>query len=199
VNRFSIRPYHPSDLTMLYRICLETGDSGADATALYHDPDLLGHFYAAPYAILEPDLCFVLTKDGAPVGYVLGTRNSAAFRARCELEWFPRLRERYPAPLETDRSRDAAMIRLIHQGHDAETEWGAYPAHLHIDLLPVGQGAGHGRAMMERFLERLRELQVPGVYLGVGARNTKAIAFYERLGFQKLLEERTWSAYGMRF
>ncbi|NJK44995.1 MAG: GNAT family N-acetyltransferase [Pleurocapsa sp. SU_196_0] len=52
--------------------------------------------------------------------------------------------------------------------------------------------------MMERFLERLRELRVPGVYLGVGARNTRAIAFYERMGFEKLLEEKTWSAYGMR-
>ena len=26
-----------------------------------------------------------------------------------------------------------------------------YPAHLHIDLLPPFQGAGHGRALMETF------------------------------------------------
>jgi ribosomal protein S18 acetylase RimI-like enzyme len=196
---FSIRPYHPSDLTMLYRICLETGDSGADATTLYDDPDLLGHVYAAPYAILEPDLCFVLTKDGAPVGYVLGTRDSAVFRTRCELEWFPPLRERYPVPDETDRSRDAAMIRLVHKGHSAAQEFPDYPAHLHIDLLPIAQGSGQGRAMMERFLERLREIGVPGVHLGVGKRNARAIGFYERMGFQKLLEAETWAAYGMRF
>jgi hypothetical protein len=63
---FAIRPYHPSDLPALYRICLLTGDSGADASQLYRDPELLGHFYAAPYAVLEPDLCFVLTHDGSP-------------------------------------------------------------------------------------------------------------------------------------
>jgi ribosomal protein S18 acetylase RimI-like enzyme len=183
---------------MLYRICLETGDSGADATALYTDPDVLGHYYAAPYAVLEPDLCFVLTKDGAPVGYVLGTRDSALFRERCERDWFPPLRERYPLPDDADRSRDAAMIRLIHKGHSAAESFLEYPAHLHIDLLAVAQGSGRGRAMMERFLERLRELRVPGVHLGVGRRNARAVVFYERLGFQKLLEAETWSAYGMR-
>ena len=43
-----IRPYRPSDLDELYRICLLTGDAGQDATALYQDPRLLGHIFAAP-------------------------------------------------------------------------------------------------------------------------------------------------------
>src|SRR5262245_63083228 len=38
-----IRPYRPSDLDALYRICLLTGDDGQDATSLYNDPRLLGH------------------------------------------------------------------------------------------------------------------------------------------------------------
>ena len=57
---FTIRPYHPEDLDGLYDICLKTGDTGEDATGLYDDPKLLGHLYAAPYAVLEPDLTFVL-------------------------------------------------------------------------------------------------------------------------------------------
>ena len=43
-----IRRYRSGDLRDLYRICLRTGKSGDDATALYRDPDLLGHIYAAP-------------------------------------------------------------------------------------------------------------------------------------------------------
>ena len=67
---FTIRPYHPEDLDALYDICLKTGDTGEDATHLYDDPKLLGHLYAAPYAVLEPDLTFVL-EDGAGVcGYI---------------------------------------------------------------------------------------------------------------------------------
>src|SRR5262249_24287047 len=101
---FTIRPYHPSDLTALYHICLLTGDNGQDASGLYRDPDLLGRYYVAPYAVLEPELCFVLTRGGTPCGYILGTRDSAAFREHCEREWFPILRERYPLPEADDHS-----------------------------------------------------------------------------------------------
>lgn len=110
---FAIRPYHPSDLYSLYRICLLTGANGVDASSLFRDPELLGHYYAAPYAVLEPDLCFVLTHAGAPCGYVLGTRDSATFAARCEREWFPVLRTRYPLPPDDDQSEDAQLIRRI--------------------------------------------------------------------------------------
>ena len=195
---FSIRAYHPSDLPALYRICLETVFGGAAAVAQYTDPDLLGHFYAAPYAVLEPELCFVLTSDGVPCGYVLGTRETAAFRVACELEWFGVLRNRYPLPLETDKSRDAAMIRLIHAGQPSGLEFPDYPAHLHIDLLPHAQGGGWGRALMTHFLETLRALGVRGVHLGVGARNVGAVKFYEHMGFTLLSEGDGALWYGMK-
>ncbi len=194
---FALRPYHPSDLYSLYQICLRTGDSGQDATALYRDPELLGHLYAAPYAVAEPDLCFVLTADGAPSGYVLGTRDSDAFHAWCERAWFPVLRARYPLPPDTDQSADAAIIRNLHAGHAPHPDLAAYPAHLHIDLLPVTQGQGWGRRMIEAFTARLREIGAPAVHLGVGKRNTGAIQFYERVGFHRIFEGEGWIAYGM--
>lgn len=194
---FAIRPYHPSDLCALYRICLQTGDNGGDASHLFKDGELLGHFYVAPYAVLEPDLCFTLTQDGAPCGYVLGTRDSDAFGVRCEREWFPPLRARYPLPAPEDASEDAGMIRAIHRGYHNHPDLGAYPAHLHIDLLPPAQGQGLGRKMMSVFLGRLREVGVPAVHLGVGARNARAIAFYERVGFQRIQENPGWIAYGL--
>lgn len=195
---FAIRPYHPSDLYALYRICLLTGDMGSDASAQFRDPELLGHFYAAPYAVLEPDLCFVVTRDGVPSGYILGTRDSAAFHERCEREWFPVLRARYPLPPPDDQSRDAHMIRQIHAGSRSRPELQEhYPAHLHIDLLPEAQGQGQGRMLMNTFLARLRELGVPGVHLGVGKANTGAVAFYRRMGFQPIEEYETAIIFGM--
>jgi ribosomal protein S18 acetylase RimI-like enzyme len=195
---FTIRPYHASDLYSIYQICLKTGDSGADASLIYTDHELLGHLYAAPYAVFEPDLCFVLTQDSDICGYILGTRDSAAFAARCERDWFPVLRSRYPMPAPDDQSADAQIIRRIHMGHSAHAELAAYPAHLHVDLLPVAQGQGWGRQLMRRFLDQLRALGVPGVYLGVGIRNQKAIGFYERMGFERLAEQSTWIAFGMK-
>lgn len=195
---FAIRPYHPSDLPALYKICLLTGDSGEDASARYQDHELVGHYYAAPYAVLEPDLTFVLTHAGTPCGYVLGVRDSIAFGERCEREWFPILRERYSLPDPADKSLDAWIRRSIHAGYHPHEDCRDYPAHLHIDLLPIGQGQGWGRRLIQTLTDRMRELNVPAVHLGVGARNTRAIAFYEKVGFHKIKAYEGWIAYGMR-
>jgi ribosomal protein S18 acetylase RimI-like enzyme len=195
---FTIRAYHPSDLPALYRICLLTGWNGADASHMYHDPDLLAHYYAGPYVVFEPDLCFVLTHNGTPCGYILGTQDSVVFHARCERTWFPLLRARYPLPQPSDTSADAQAIRLIHKGHPVNDDLAVYPAHLHIDLLPQAQGQGWGRKLVHMFLAHLRTLQVTGVHLGVGQANQGAIMFYERVGFQRVKEYEGWLAYGMR-
>lgn len=49
-----VRPFATCDLAGMYRVCLLTGDAGADATPVYRDPDLLGHVYAAPYPVADP-------------------------------------------------------------------------------------------------------------------------------------------------
>jgi ribosomal protein S18 acetylase RimI-like enzyme len=194
---FQIRAYHPSDLTMLYRICLLTGNSGTDASNLYKDPDILGHFYAGPYAVLEPDLCFIVTCDGSPCGYILGTRDSELFYKRCEKEWFPPLREQYPLPDENDTSYDSRIIQLIHKGHVVNPDMQNYPAHLHIDLLPETQGQGFGRKLIEMFTDKLRKMGVPALHLQVGKANPGAIAFYERTGFHLIKEYEKAIAFGM--
>jgi ribosomal protein S18 acetylase RimI-like enzyme len=190
-----IRNYQPEFLPDLYRICLETGDSGKDASAEFTDPELLGAFYAAPYAVLEPDLTFVLQDESGICGYILGTRDSNQFADWMEDEWLPAWRTKHPLTVQAHSSLDSLsyqerIIALIHRGYvpyDCVLE---YPAHLHIDLLPRAQGQGWGRILMNTFLARLRELEVPGVHLGVGKSNSGAIQFYERLGFVKLEEEK---------
>ena len=195
---FNIRTYHPSDLSSLYRICLLTGKSGKDASELYTDPDLLGQFYAAPYAVLEPDLCFILTNSGKPCGYILGTRDSTAFYKRCESEWFPLVRQRYPLHDSNDNSPDARIIRLIHGGHKVNEDLKSYPAHLHIDLLPEAQGQGSGHKLTDKFISKLRELEVPALHLQVGKSNTGAIKFYERTGLKRIKEYEKSIAFGIK-
>jgi ribosomal protein S18 acetylase RimI-like enzyme len=199
MTSFKIRAYHPADLTAIYRICLQTGDYGKDASSLYKDPDLLGHMFAAPYAVLEPELCFILTRTGQPCGYILGTADSAMFASRCEREWFPPLRERYPLPGEHDTSPDDWIIRIIHQGMGGREDLNGYPAHLHIDLLPEAQGQGWGRQLMETFTSQLQRMGVPGVHLGVSKENQGAVVFYERVGFSILKDAGTYLIYGKQW
>ena len=49
-----------------------------------------------------------------------------------------------------------------------------YPSHLHIDLLPRGQGQGHGRLLIESLLDLLRAGGSGGVHLGVSPTNLRA-------------------------
>ncbi|MBE2214478.1 MAG: GNAT family N-acetyltransferase, partial [Opitutaceae bacterium] len=115
-----IRRFEAGDLPALYRICRLTGANGQDASAEFTDPELLGHFYAAPYAVSEPELCFVaLDTQGEVAGYILGTGDSEGFSTWCERAWFPALRSRLPQPAPDECGSQAAVLRLIHAGYRA--------------------------------------------------------------------------------
>ena len=186
---FKIRNYHISDLSSLYRICLLTGCNGNDATSYLKDPDLIGHLFAAPYAFFEPNLCFILDLNYAPCGYILGTQSSIRFYKQCEKKWFPKLRQRYPLPQKKEESLEANFIRHLPQSH-AIKGLEDYPAHLHIDILPIAQGRGYGRKLIKIFLNRLQSQNVQGVHLIVSKNNKNAIVFYQKVGFHKFKELR---------
>ncbi|GGL16305.1 GNAT family N-acetyltransferase [Deinococcus radiotolerans] len=189
---FTLRPARDTDRAALYRICLETGASGEDATHLYADPLILGHVYAGPYLTHAPQFAFVLEHQdsGDVMGYVLGAPDTAAFETTLEREWWPALRGVYPDPLDVpraDRTPDQRIAHLIHHPPRAPQDiLDPYPAHLHIDLLPGAQGGGRGRALMTTLLDALRAAGVPGVHLGVGESNVRAQGFYRHLGFQEV-------------
>jgi len=185
-----IRPYQPSDLDDLYRICLLTGRNGQDATSLHGDPRLLGHVYAAPYGLFEPSLAF-MAEDAAGVGgYVLGAFDSQAFEQRLERDWWPGLRLRYPEPSgvpEHRRTPDQRIAHRIHHPWPAPGELAdRYPSHLHIDLVPRLQAQGNGSRMIRTLLGALRARGSPGVHLHVHASNRKAVGFYRHFGFAEL-------------
>jgi ribosomal protein S18 acetylase RimI-like enzyme len=182
-----VRPYRPADRAGLYDVCVRTAHGGGDSRHIYPDLDLMPSIFAAPYVHLEPDLAFVLDDGERAVGYIVGTSDTAAFVEDYRTGWLPALEARYPAPLGPVRTPTDAMIALM---HDPERmllpELAAYPAHLHIDLLPAYQRQGHGRALMYAFLGALRHKGVPAVHLAMAATNSSARAFYDRLGFHEI-------------
>jgi GNAT superfamily N-acetyltransferase len=196
-----------SDLPYLYEICLKTGDSGNDATALYHDPYVIGQYYVAPYLIFPAGICFVVEKDYRPQGYIVAVPDTIAFKRWMEYEWLPPLRQRYPypVPMELIRCEDEGQILMkfhecqVPDNEAAYESWVKdYPAHLHIDLLPTLQGKGFGRFLINCLCTELARQGVPGVHLGVGIKNQNAVAFYRKIGFSVLREEHWGFAMGKR-
>jgi GNAT superfamily N-acetyltransferase len=166
-------------------VCLQTGDSGKDATELYRNPDLLGHVYVGPYLVVQPAHPFVDADAQGIAGYTFAAIDTRAFEAWEESEWWPSLREQYP--LTRGSSPDDEVTRLLHAPESAPDEVVAeYAAHLHIDLLPRIQGQGVGRALIDRVLGSLRDRGASGVHLGVADDNENATQFYRHLGFDEL-------------
>jgi ribosomal protein S18 acetylase RimI-like enzyme len=186
-----IRAARPGDEPGAYHVCLKTGDHGQDGEPFYReDPDALGRIYVGPYLAFEPELSLVLEDDEGICGYGLGAYDSRAFYARYDVDWRPRLCERFPAPPGSPR-RWTRVQQVHHCYHHPDyfcpEPYAAYPSHLHIDLLPRAQGRGYGRRMLGHIMETLRRRGSPGAHLGVSALNTRACGFYQRLGFRELI------------
>ncbi len=74
-----IRPYRATDLNDLYAIALATGYIGGDAAALYDDPRLIGHVYAAPDAVISPESALVAEDREGVGGYIVGVYDTRGF------------------------------------------------------------------------------------------------------------------------
>ncbi|MBC9726844.1 GNAT family N-acetyltransferase [Streptomyces sp. TRM68367] len=184
----AVRPYRPADRPALDDICIRTAHNGQDSRPVYTDPTIIPTIFADPYVELEPELAFVLDDGhGQAVGYILGTADTPRFTEAFRTKWLPRVAARHPAPSGPPTTPDEAMASLLHHPERMTLpQLTAYPAHLHIDLLPDWQGRGHGRTLMRTFLRALHDRGVPRVHLSMATANTQARAFYDRMGFVEL-------------
>lgn len=187
-----IRPYRPSDRDDVARVCLLTAASGTDATGRYSDDTILPELFAVPYVEYAPELAFVVDEGGRALGYVIGVADTEAFVQWWLREWAPGFAARHPEPgPPSDPAPQISEEMFLAAGAMPETwlpnpDLDAYPAHLHINLLPELQGQGFGRRLIERFRAALAARGVLTLHLGVDPHNVGARAFYERLGFHEL-------------
>ncbi|MBI1177899.1 GNAT family N-acetyltransferase [bacterium] len=186
-----IRPARPDDRGEFYEVCLKTSDNGADGSHLHDDPDALGHLYVGPYLALESTFSFALEDEMGVCGYCFGTPDSESFYQRFKSKWLPPIQQTLQTPIG-----EPSNWTLSEQLHDLllhpdkfiyfPESFAAYPAHMHIDLLPRAQGQGWGRKLLEQEMNLLRSAGAHGVHLAVAPGNTRALAFYRKLGFQNL-------------
>jgi GNAT superfamily N-acetyltransferase len=186
----NVRPLQPCDIDALYAISLATGLAGGDASSLYGDQKLIGHIYSAPYAVLQPDLCLVAEDEAGVAGFVVGTADTSAWERRLEREWWPRLRQQYPAPdpvRMAEWSHDQRRVSLIHNPQPVPAAVvQSYPSHLHMNLLPRIQGRGTGARMFAAWLSLAASRGIGSMHVGVNRLNTRAVRFWYRVGFVEL-------------
>ncbi|MGH8954573.1 MAG: GNAT family N-acetyltransferase [Microbacterium sp.] len=195
----ALRDYRPEDHDALARICVATADAGADAAGLLDDDDIWSELFLSPYLRRHPDLTIVLqSDDGCPIGYIVGTDDSAGFEEWFGSEWGPRNGARWPLPgAVTDRTQGMIAYGYSRGRTPLDAPEG-FPAHLHIDLLPEAQGAGWGRVLIDALCDRLRVRGVEGVHASVSIENRNALGFYPRTGFAPVAEDGRSRTFGRR-
>ncbi|HYK30453.1 MAG TPA: GNAT family N-acetyltransferase [Streptosporangiaceae bacterium] len=183
----SIRRYRASDRDDVYDVCVRTGAAGQDARGRYSTDSLLGDIYAGPYLHIAPEHAHVLDNGERSVGYVIGTPSTREFVAAYLADWLPRMRGTYAPPAGTPASdEERKLADMFGPEHMLRPELEPHPAHLHINLLPDYQGAGHGREMMATFLDSVAAVGARSCHLTVRAANTGALRFYDKLGWRRI-------------
>ena len=189
-----------TDLPEILRVCLETGDSGKDATDLHKLPELVGDIYAAPYVIHEPKFAFVLSAGNRVVGYLLGALDTDSFEMRLSDNYWPGIKAKYQEiDFEITTSDQELLIELERQGFSSKELTAKYPSHLHIDIIESHQSFGYGKVMISFLLGEFKTAGSPGVHLHMSATNDRARAFYKKFGFAEIFEDANECIMGLIF
>ena len=181
-----IRPYEPKDFNAVRFVCLNSeGPCDLDAAGRF----FILTTYCDYFIEKEPQNCFVAVNGSdEAVGYIFCAENYDRFLPVFLSEYVTRF-----SPADTRRRLGAERSTLLQQKHKA-----AYPAHMHIDLLPAYQRQGLGSRLVDTLAAHLREKGVPGVMLTVGAGNAVGQSFYNKYGFQRIDASRDDIAYGLK-
>lgn len=191
-NAFTLRPAKTSDELALRTICYQTADAGQALTTPLDYPELPALLYASPYLVAPGALGLVAEDEAGVCAYALGCLDSRAFYDWMNATWLAQKRTQYALPGNLT-SFQAKLLARLHAPCHTHPALTAFPAHLHINLLPRAQGKGLGRRLIFALLEAMQQGGASGVHwgvhCGVNPLNTGAVAFYRKLGFAVVLSE----------
>lgn len=184
-----VRPYQRGDRDAVRRTCFETGYMGDPVAWQWRDQDSFADLFTGWYTDREPGSALVVEIDGRVEGYLLGCRDTTRVTPPTKQMRHHLLRRGLmvrpgTAAVLWRAVGDMAVATARRDVPPAQVIDDRWPAHLHIDLMPVARGAGFGRRLMTTWLDALRADGVAGCHLTTWAENDGAIAFFEAVGFR---------------
>ena len=192
-DEIKIRPYGESDRKDVFRIAANTAFFGEPVEAFLDDRRLFCDAFIRYYTDYEADYAWVACEKNLVVGYLTGCVDTAAQRKRYLIRTIAPLvgkvfQGKYKLGRKTWRFA-LSMLGGVIRNEYSHVNYYEYPAHLHINVDVSSRGQGSGQKLMGAYLNQIRQLGVPGVFLGTTNLNKAACRLYERKGF-KLLD--TW-------
>ena len=199
IDEVKIKPYQQSDRDDVFRIAADTTFFGDPVEAFLDDRRLFCDAFIRYYTDFEADYAWVVNTGDQVVGYLTGCINTAAQRKKYLINTIAPLigrvfQGKYKLGSNTWRFARSSLGGVLRNEYP-HINYDEYPAHLHINVDVASRGQGLGQKLMDAYLNQIRQLGVPGVFLGTTNLNEAACRLYEKTGFELLdsRQTRVWS------
>ena len=187
-RQIEIRKFdHQTDRARVRELCCETGFLGNPIDPVFEDREIFADYLTAYYTDWEPESAFVLRVNGEIRGYLLGSRHpfrQQLYNLYNNVALFLRGIFRYPRYNAASKK----FVRWI-----LTQAWREVPAaprrtaHFHINLLADARQVATTRALMDGYLQYLREHGERAVYgQMVVFEDRRGAKMFERYGFRVL-------------
>ena len=182
-----IRRFEPADRARVRELCCATGFLGKSIAPVFEDLELFADYLTAYYTDWEPESAFVVVVNGEICGYLLGARRW--FRQQCHgvfqaVGLLLRGITRYP---RYNPASKKFVHWILRQARREVPEAPRRMAHFHINLLPEARHLATTRALVEGFLDHLRQCGERAVYgQMVVFEERRGVKLFERYGFRVL-------------
>ncbi len=180
-----IRLVRPGDEDALRHVAYATGYMGDSPAFYWRHEKSFADIWIGTYLDHFPETLWVAAEAGRPVGYLTGCLQTADAPSPAQAVRRHMLRSALPLRPGTAGFFWRAFADSLQGVPSGEIDDPRWPAHLHTNLLPEARGRGAGAALMRAWFAQLRDERVPGCHLGTLAENHDAIAFFERMGFER--------------
>ncbi|HOW18207.1 MAG TPA: GNAT family N-acetyltransferase [Phycisphaerae bacterium] len=188
---FAIVSYRPHHRAAVRRICVATAWMGEPAPDRIADDWIWAEFWTRYFTDREPRHTWVVEdiRHRQAVGYLMGTADAAQverYAAFLVPGILYRVCRRRLLRRAAPRRALLAMARSLLSGElDVPARVRRrYPGTLHIDLLPQARGRGFASRLFRLYIDRMRQLGVPGVHAQSLGANEAIAAFNRRAGFR---------------
>jgi ribosomal protein S18 acetylase RimI-like enzyme len=188
-----IRLYQPADRSAVRQLCADAAFFGEPLEKFFDGRELFLDYFATYYTDVAGDHLWVAAEDnGSIAGYLMGCPDTYA-HDRWLAQHLRQLKRKF-LTLHY-RGLTPRTLRLIwgywHLRGPALFDLSLYPAHFHINTRSDLRGHGIGTALLQKYLNQLKDEKICGVHLETTSENKIAVPWYEKLGFELLL---SWSS-----
>ena len=191
MSQLRLRPLRIPDFAQVANIAYQTGYFGDPAQIFFPDSALFGDLWIGPYlqtsglergtlglvAVQNP-----LEGNAEVLGYIVGMTNPAQYQQALSRELVRVLGRLASGRYPRWRGCVAYLARAV-LCPGPHLDGGAYPAHLHLNLLPQVRGLGLGGRLLDAYLGVLRLGGARGVQLSTTLENRSALVLYQKRGF----------------